>query len=130
MTKLLPIMIVASVLAGAGVAIAVSISTAPADGPGYGRACLLGASPWVAVSTSNAAAAYTAALTPFQRYAFQCDDDTYFNPAAAGSGEDAASGHGWIPAGAWYEHIVLSGVTYVSLKNKNIDSDCRYALCQ
>ncbi len=116
-------------LAGAGIAHAVSGATAPADGPGYGRACLLGANPWTAVATSNLSAAYTAALTHFQRYAIQCDDDTYFRPTlAAASG--AAAGDAWIPAGAWYEHIVMDGATYVSLMNKTKDSDCRYALCQ
>jgi len=66
---------------------------------------------------------------PFQRYAIQCDDETYFRPTAAAA--SVQRGGRWhLPAKAWYEHIVLSGATYVSLLNVNFDSDCRIAQCQ
>jgi hypothetical protein len=111
--------------------LAVGGDTSHIESLGYSRACTMATSPWASVATSNLAAAYTAALTNGQRYVIQCDDDTYLNPAAVITGADAAAaGDGWIPAGAWYEHIVFTGVLYVSLLNKTKDSDCRIALCK
>lgn len=130
LTALIASLVTALVVA-AGTVLAVGGDTAHIDSLGYTRACAMGASPWTAVATSNLAGTYTAALTNGQRYVIQCDDDTYFNPAAVITGADvAAAGDGWIPAGAWYDHVVYTGVLYVSLLNKTKDSDCRIALCK
>jgi hypothetical protein len=122
---------VTALIVSAGTVLAVGGDTASIDSLGYTRACTMAASPWTAVATSNVAGAYTAALTVGQRYVIQCDDDTYLNPAAVITGADvAAAGDGWIPAGAWYDHIVFTATPYVSLLNKTKDSDCRIALCK
>jgi hypothetical protein len=94
------------------------------------RACVFPAGGWAIVNCSNSAAASSSQLTAWSRYIMQCGDDSYFAPGIAASGVDADSNDGWIPAGAWLEFLTTDTIRYMSVLNKNSDSDCRIIECQ
>ena len=60
----------------------------------------------------------------------QCGDDSYFATGTAASGQDADSSDGWLPSGAWVEFMTTDTIKYISVLNKNSDSDCRILECK
>lgn len=94
------------------------------------KACIFPSGGWTTINCSNAAAASSAQLNAWSRYAIQCGDDSYFAPGTAASGQDADSADGWIPSGAWLEFMTTDTIRYVSVLNKNADSDCRILECK
>lgn len=109
---------------------AASYQTQPVDSLTHVRGCIFPAGGWTIINCSNAAAASSAALTAWSRYIMQCGDDSYFAMGTAGTGQDADSNDGWLPSGAWLELVTTSTLKYISVKNKNSDSDCRIIECQ
>lgn len=94
------------------------------------RACLFPSGGWTIIDCSNAAAVSSAQLNAWSRYVIQCGDDSYFAPGTAASGQDADTNDGWVPANAWLEFLTTDTLRYVSVRNKNSDSDCRILECR
>lgn len=94
---------------------------------GAARACLFPAGGWTIINCSNVAAATSAQLNEWSRYVIQCGDDSYFAPG--GSAATADANDGYIPQGAWLEFLTTDQIRYVSVLNKNADSDCRIVEC-
>ncbi len=94
------------------------------------RACLFPAGGWAIVNCTNSAAASSAQLNAWSSYIMQCGDDSYWATGTAASGQDADSSDGWLPAGAWLRFITTDNLRYVSVLNKNSDSDCRVIECR
>lgn len=93
------------------------------------RACSYPVGGWTIIDCSNAAAAQSAQLTSWARYAIQCGDDSYIAWGDEAT-DEADTSDGWVPSGAWVDFFTTSTVRYVSCRNKNVDSDCRYIQCK
>ena len=94
------------------------------------KACIFPSGGWTIIDCSNSAAASSSALNQWSRYVIQCGDDSYFATGTAASGQDADTSDGWVPAGGWLEFMTTESIKYVSVRNKNSDSDCRILECQ
>lgn len=93
------------------------------------RACIYPIGGWTIIDCSNSAAAQSGQLAAWSRFVVQCGDDSYIATGDA-STDEADSSDGWLPAGAWLEFVTTDSIRYLSCKNKNSDSDCRYWGCQ
>jgi hypothetical protein len=102
---------------------------APPTTAGATRACRFTPGGWTIIDCSAAAAASSAQLNAWTRYVIQCGDDSYFATGTA-TGQAADTNDGWIPSGAWLEFMTDATIRFVSVRNKNSDSDCRIMECK
>lgn len=126
-----PLMLIAlgAALGAIGLAHAAGSDTSPIDSITHARSCIFASGGWSKIDCSNVAAASSAELNHWSRYVIQCGDDSYFATGTAATGQDADTNDGWIPQGAWVEFATTATIKYVSVLNKNSDSDCRIIEC-
>jgi hypothetical protein len=93
------------------------------------RACIYQAGGWTSVDCS-AAAAYSAELNEWSRYVIQCTGDAYWAPGIAGSGVDADSSDGYLPAGSWLDFYTSDLITYYSCEASGSSGICRHIECK
>lgn len=94
------------------------------------KACSFVDGGWTKIDCSDLAAASSAQLNERSRYVVQCGDDSYLAWGNTAGSDDANTDDGWVPSGAWLEYLTTNTVRYLSCRNKNTDSDCRYIECR
>lgn len=106
------------------------VKTSQDDSARLGRSCIYPSGGWTIINCSNVAAASSAQLNAWSRYVIQCGDDSYFATGTAATGQDADANDGYIPAGAWTDFSTTDTIRFVSVLNRNSDSDCRILECK
>lgn len=112
-------------------AMATTVKTNEPESLRFTRACSIKAgSGWTAINCS-AGAAYSAVLTKNTRYLVQSKGGSpYIAITTAAAAQDADSGDGYLPQGAWLEFYVPDATRYISCDGSADTSTLVYVECE